>query len=123
LGNGTIYHGKTIVRETETKEKLSFYIEAKERNIAYDAIAILPEYIFISVPQFDDRLEKEIDEWLYVMKHGEVRADFQAPSMQKVAERLNILNRSQGARNEYLKYKEVENSTYQIPSKVGTSSS
>jgi predicted transposase/invertase (TIGR01784 family) len=56
------------------------------------------------VPQFDDRLEKEIDEWLYVMKHGEVPTDFQSPSMQKVADRLNILNMSQGTRNEYLKY-------------------
>jgi predicted transposase/invertase (TIGR01784 family) len=104
LGHGTIYHGKTIVRETDTKEKLSFHIEDKEWNIAYDVIDISPEYIFIAVPQFDDHLEKEIDEWLYMMKYGEVRADFQSPSMQKVANRLNILNMSQGARNEYLKY-------------------
>ena len=104
LGNGTVYHGKTIFRETETDEKLSFHIEDKEHHIAYDAIDILPEYIFISVPQFDDRLEKEIDEWLYVMKHGEVPTGFQSPSMAKVAERLSILNMSQGARNEYFKY-------------------
>jgi predicted transposase/invertase (TIGR01784 family) len=104
IGNGTIYHGKTIVHETETKERLTFNIKDKATNTVYDAIDILPEYIFISVPQFDDHLEKEIDEWLYVMKHEEVKPDFKSPTMQKVAERLNMLNMTQAMRNEYFYY-------------------
>ncbi len=104
LGNGTIYHGKTIFHETESKEKLSFHIEDKERQVIYDAIDILPEYIFISIPQFDDHLEKEMDEWLYVMKHEDVRPEFKSPYMSKVAARLSILNMTTEMRNEYINY-------------------
>ncbi len=104
LGNGTIYHGKTIFHETESKEKLNFHIEDKERQVIYDAIDILPEYIFISIPQFDDHLEKEMDEWLYVMKHEDVRPEFKSPYMSKVAARLSVLNMTTEMRNEYINY-------------------
>ena len=32
-----------------------------------------------------------MDEWLYVVKHSEVKKDFKSPYMKKVAKRLDIL--------------------------------
>ena len=71
-GNGAIYHGKTIIHEIESKDKLSVHIKNKETGKIFDATNILPEYFYISVPLFNDRLEKEIDDWLHVMKYDEV---------------------------------------------------
>ena len=60
-GNGAIYHGKTIIHEIETNEKLSVHIKNQETGEVFDATNILPEYFYISIPLFNDRLEKEID--------------------------------------------------------------
>ena len=103
IGDGPIYHGKTIVREVETKEKLSIHIEDKNKKVV-DATEIFPEYIFISIPQFDDKVKREIDEWLYVMKYEEVKEEFKSPYMREVASRLDILKMTTDARNEYYKY-------------------
>jgi predicted transposase/invertase (TIGR01784 family) len=108
IGNGPIYHGKTVMREIETEEKLTIHIEDEKTHQTYDATEIFPEYIFISIPQFNDRLESELDEWLYVMKNEEVKAEFKSPYMKKLAERLDVLRMTRSERDEYAKYvKEV----------------
>jgi predicted transposase/invertase (TIGR01784 family) len=53
------------------------------------------------VPLFDDVVKDELDEWLYMMKHAEVKADFKSPYMKKVAERLNILKMTPTERKKY----------------------
>jgi predicted transposase/invertase (TIGR01784 family) len=82
------------------------HIEDADHNII-DATDIFPEYIFISVPQFDDQVRRELDEWLYVIKHSEVKPEFKSPYMQLVAEKLSILKMDTEMRNAYLNYKKV----------------
>jgi predicted transposase YdaD len=53
---------------------------------------------------FDDVINSEIDEWLYVMKHSEIRQGFKSPYMKKVAERLSVIKMSSEERNEYIYY-------------------
>ena len=84
IGNGTIYHGKTIIHEIETNEKLSVHMKNQETGKEFDATDILPEYFYISVPLFNDRLEREIDEWLHVMKYDEVPKNYHSPYMAQV---------------------------------------
>ena len=103
-GTGAVYHGKTIIHEIETKEKLSVHIKSQETNEVFDATDILPEYFYISIPLFNDRLEKEIDDWLYVMKHDEVPEGFHSPYMQQVAEKLSILKMTPEERASYSYY-------------------
>ena len=91
-GSGSIYHGKTIIHEIETNDKLSVHIENKETGKTFDATDILPEYFFISVPLFNDRLEKEIDEWLHVMKYDEVPENYHSPYMEQVAAKLSMIS-------------------------------
>jgi predicted transposase/invertase (TIGR01784 family) len=105
VGKGAIHHGQTIIRELETKEKLTVHITDPEtREIICDATDILPEYFFISVPLFNDRLEKEMDDWLYVLKYDNIPATYHSPYMQRVADKLSILKMTPDERNSYYVY-------------------
>jgi predicted transposase/invertase (TIGR01784 family) len=101
---GTIYHGKTIIHEIDTNERLSVHLKNHETNEVFDATDILPEYFFISVPNFNDRLIEEIDDWLYVMKHDNVPETFHSPYMSQVADKLSILKMSKDERADYTYY-------------------
>ncbi|WP_341749497.1 Rpn family recombination-promoting nuclease/putative transposase [Candidatus Tisiphia endosymbiont of Sialis lutaria] len=104
-GNGTIYHGKTIIHEIESNERLTIHIKNKETHEIFDATNILPEYFYISVPLFNDRLEKEIDDWLHVLKYDEVPPTYHSPYMSQVAEKLNILKMTPEERANYSYYR------------------
>lgn len=103
-GNGAIYHGKTIIHEVETNDKLSVHIKNQETQEVFDATDILPEYFYISVPLFNGRLEKEMDDWLHVMKYDEIPENYHSPYMAQVAEKLSILKMTQDERNRYMYY-------------------
>ena len=104
VGNAPIYHGKTIVHEVGTNERLHVHIKNPETKEVFDATDILPEYFFISIPLFNDRLEKEIDDWLYVMKYDDVPTEFHSPYMKLVAEKLAILKMTPPERSNYSYY-------------------
>ena len=104
IGNGAIYHGKTIIHEIETNEKLSVHIKNQETEEIFDATDILPEYFYISIPLFNDRLEKEIDDWLHVMKYDKIPKNYHSPYMLQVAEKLSILKMSPEERANYSYY-------------------
>lgn len=103
-GNGAIYQGKTIIHEIETNEKLSVHIKNQQTGEVFDATDILPEYFYISVPLFNDRLEREIDDWLHVMKYDEVPPNYHSPYMVQVAEKLSILKMTPEERANYSYY-------------------
>ena len=105
VGKGAIYHGKTIIHEIETNERLTVEIRNPETQQTFDATDILPEYFFISVPLFNDRLEREIDDWLYVMKYDNVPTKFHSPYMKQVAEKLSMLKMSTDERDSYYHYR------------------
>ncbi len=105
IGKGAIYHGKTIIHEIESNERLTVHIENKETNEVFDATDILPEYFFISVPLFNDRLEKEMDDWLYVMKYDNIPDKFHSPYMKQVADKLSILKMTPDERESYSYYR------------------
>jgi len=50
---------------------------------------------------FNDRLEKEIDDWLYVLKYDDIPTTFRSPYMQKVADKLSILKMTPAGREGY----------------------
>lgn len=106
LGDGItpIYHGKTVIKDIKSKKKLSVHIENKQDHTIYDATDIFPEYIFISIPCFQDKVKSEIDEWLYVMKHEVVKPEFKSPCMHLVEEKLSILQMTTERRDEYFHY-------------------
>lgn len=104
IGNGAIHHGETIIKEIESEARLTIHLKNSETGEVFDATNILPEYFFISIPLFNNRLEKEIDEWLYVMKYEQVPANFHSVYMQKIAEKLAILKMTVEGRATYSYY-------------------
>ena len=49
-------------------------------------------------------MEKEIDDWLYVMKYDDVPTNFHSPYMKQVAEKMSILKMTPGERESYSYY-------------------
>ena len=104
VGKGAIYHGKTIIHEIHTHEKLSVTLTDKETKKTFESTDIFPEFFFISVPGFNEKLEEEMDDWLYVLKHDDVPKTFHSSYMNQVAEKLSILKMSKSERREYSSY-------------------
>ena len=104
VGNEPIHHGQTIISGLESKEKLTVHIKDPVTHVVTDATDILPEYFFISIPLFDDRLKNEMDAWLYVMKHDDIPKNFHSPYMEKVKDKLAILKMTTEERNNYFAY-------------------
>ncbi len=99
-----LHYGKTIFHEVDRAHPQSLHIADLGMKF-FDAHNIFPEYFVISVPLFNDVIKDELDEWLYMMKHSEVKEDFKSPYMKKVAQRLNILKMSPADRKEYSIYR------------------
>ena len=98
-----LYHGKTIIKEIDNEHPLDLHIGDQGGRI-HDLTRIMPEFFLISVPLFDDVIKQEIDEWLYLMKHSEIKEDFKSPYMKKVAERLSILTMNAKEKDAYYTY-------------------
>lgn len=98
-----IYHGKTIIHEVDTAHPVNVRI-ANQGLVMFEHKNVFPEYFFISIPLFNEVIHQEIDEWLYMMKHSEVREDFKSPYMKKVQERLAVLKMSEADRIAYYSY-------------------
>jgi len=99
-----LHYGKTIFHEIDRVHPQSLHIADLGMKF-FDTHNIFPEYFVISVPLFNDVIKDELDEWLYMMKHSEVKKDFKSPYMKKVADRLNILKMSPADRKEYTSYR------------------
>ena len=104
-----IYHGKTLIHAIDSSHPPSSCLRIDHSKICIEP-TIYPEYFFISVPLFDDLVRAEIDEWLYVMKHEDVKEDFKSPYMKRVMDRLTVLKMNDTDRTVYFKYlKEMVN--------------
>lgn len=98
-----LYHGKTIIHEMNKDHPIDMRI-VNQGFVIYEHHNVFPEYFFISIPSFNDVIKSEIDEWLYVMKHSDVREDFKSPYMNKVSDRLRILKMNKEDRDTYYHY-------------------
>ena len=103
IGGSSLYHGKTIMRDVSSGEKLQLHLKSKTGS--YDLQDIFPEYFVISIPAFHDEIHQSIDEWLYMMKHESIREDFKAQYIKLAAERLNFLKMTMNEQANYMNYK------------------
>lgn len=98
-----LHHGKVIFHEIDHTHPVDVHLIDRGMH-TFDTHNIFPEYFIVSIPLFDDVIKEEIDEWLYLMKHSEVKEDFKSPYMQKVAQRLSILKMTNQEREIYDTY-------------------
>lgn len=98
-----LQHGKVIFHEIDNQHPVDIHFIDRGMNM-FEAHNVFPEYFIISVPVFDDVIKQELDEWLYLLKHSEIKESFKSPYMKKVAERLNIIKMTSTERAVYDRY-------------------
>jgi len=109
-GDDYIYYGSTrfkglntntpliIRKRLQMSEKVFVF---KEKNIEKE---IFPEYYLINVERFKNTINSDIDEWIYMLKNGEIPENFKAKNIDKAREKLKIQAMSEAERKSYERY-------------------
>jgi len=107
-GDDYVYKGVTEFLGLHTGHplKVRTRVEAPEATFSYRSKNIFPEYYLINVERFEDVIQNPLDEWIYLLKHSAVRADFQARHIDKAAQKLALLRMSPKERRRYERYVE-----------------
>lgn len=114
LGSGKdyLYKGNTTFKGRHFKDALNLNkkeFESYTSSVSTDIQTpedIFPEYHIIKVAQFQERVQDKIDEWIYFLKHSEIKKEFKAQGIQSAANKLDILRLSDEERRKYEKYRE-----------------
>jgi len=105
-GDAYIYRGNTEFRSLfdgvplvvkERYEPVKKVFKLREKNI-------FPEYYLINVERFQDIIERDMDEWIYMLKHSSVRDDFCSYKIDRAREKLALLKMSPEERKRYEHY-------------------
>jgi predicted transposase/invertase (TIGR01784 family) len=65
---------------------------------------VFPEYYLINVERFKDVINSDLDEWVYLLKHSALRADFKAKNIDTAREKLALLKMKREERQHYEDY-------------------
>lgn len=108
-GDDYLYHGHTqfIGMNTQTplvvKERIAVVTDIEQRY-QFQEKNKFPEYYLIRVEKFEDVIQQPIDEWIYMLKHSEVKADFSSKHITQAEEKLRLLNMTPEERKQYEQY-------------------
>ena len=106
-GDDYIYYGSTQFRGIHTnsplKVKKRFQMSEKkyvlkERNLEKE---IFPEYYLIHVERFEDKINSDIDEWIYMLKNENIPESFKSKNIEKAREKLKIQQMTDKERKAY----------------------
>ncbi len=106
LGQGKdyVYHGFTHFKRLHIQDTLQLSEDQQEMYKKHKIYQLYPEYYLIKVNNFDDIAKDTLDEWIYFLKNGEIKDDFQAKGIRKASQELNILKLPEQDRSAYEKY-------------------
>lgn len=106
LGQGEdyIYHGETVFTGIHKYDRLKLNEKQKSLFQQTKVSALYPEYYLIKINQFNDVAKDTLDEWIYFLKHEEIKAYFTAKGLQAAREKLDVLKLSAEERAAYERY-------------------
>ncbi|TAN51852.1 MAG: Rpn family recombination-promoting nuclease/putative transposase [Methylococcaceae bacterium] len=106
LGTGQdyIYHGTTRFIGLHTHDELGLSARQKELFKQETVYALFPEYYLIKINRFDDIARDTLDEWIYFLKHEEIKDSFTAKGLRAAQEKLDILKLPPEERAAYERY-------------------
>jgi predicted transposase/invertase (TIGR01784 family) len=100
-----VYQGVTDFQGLHTQKSLTFRRRIAPKTLkTFRTKDIFPEYYLIHVEHFQDVINTELDEWIYLLKHSAIRADFHSKNIDKAGEKLTRLKMSPEDRHHYDKY-------------------
>ena len=65
---------------------------------------LFPEYYLIEVEKFQDIIQSDLDEWIYLLKHSEIKPEFQAKHIQQAKDKLAVMKMSPRERQAYERF-------------------
>jgi len=84
-----IYHGRTEFRGMHNNKVLPLTESQRRCFEAETPGDLYPEYYLLDVTNFNDVAKSTLDEWIYYLKHNEVKESFTAKGMKEVREHLD----------------------------------
>jgi predicted transposase/invertase (TIGR01784 family) len=111
LGTDYLYYGSTNFVGVHTNDILALTEKQQELFGISDVRKIFPEHYLIRVEDFPDKVQSALDEWIYMLKHSEVKPDFRANHIQEASAKLRIMNLDEPQRKAYDEY--MQNVSYQ----------
>ncbi|MEM6405546.1 MAG: Rpn family recombination-promoting nuclease/putative transposase [Pseudomonadota bacterium] len=108
LGQGKdyVYHGKTTFLGLHHQDTLELSQNQQKLYEKSQINEIFPEYYLIKVNNFNDIARDNLDEWIYFLKHEEIKEDFQAKGLKKAKQELDILKLPETERLAYSRYQD-----------------
>jgi predicted transposase/invertase (TIGR01784 family) len=104
LGDDYIYKGTTKFIGLNKQDELKLP-EKVRQLVARESISDLyPNYYIIKVNQFDDIAKNTLDQWIYFLKHEEIKRDFNAKGLIEAKQKLDKMKLSDEERKEYEYY-------------------
>ena len=109
-GDDYIYYGSTQFRGVHTNNplKVKKRVELpektfvlKDKNIEKE---IFPEYYLIHVEKFEDKINSDIDEWIYMLKNEAIPENFKSKNIDKARQKLLVQKMSDAERKSYEHY-------------------
>lgn len=110
IGDDYLYYGSTQFTGIHTQDTLALAEKQFKLFGTRDIRKIFPEYYLIRVEKFPDEVHEAIDEWIYMLKHSEVKPEFTAKHIQDASEKLRVMNLTEAQRKAYNEY--LQNVSY-----------
>lgn len=103
LGQGKdyLYYGSTSFVGVHENDVLGLSEEHQTLFGVKEVCKIFPEYHLIRVAKFSDAVQNAIDEWIYMLKHSEIKPEFRARHIQDASAKLRALSLSLEERQAY----------------------
>jgi predicted transposase/invertase (TIGR01784 family) len=92
-GDDYVYHGKIHFTGLHNQDEL--HLSPAQRKLFDKELAgdIYPEYYILKINNFNDNAQDCLDEWIYFLKHHEIKEEFKAKGLaraRKVLDRANL---------------------------------
>jgi predicted transposase/invertase (TIGR01784 family) len=104
LGTDYLYYGSTNFVGVHTNDILALTEKQQEVFGIREVRKIFPEHYLIRVEDFPDKVQSALDEWIYMLKHSEVRPEFTAHHIQEASAKLRLMSLDEPLRKAYDDY-------------------
>jgi len=106
-GDDYLYHGKTAFYGMHSGNELLLNDRQKLFYQRDSIHQLYPEYYIIKVNQFDDVAKSSFDEWIYFLKHEEIKDSFSAKGLQEARQIFDVMRLPKTERAEYEGFQEA----------------
>ena len=107
FGKDYVYYGKTEFRGIHSNDLL----QIREKVKGPDHLTHLqtkkntfPEYYLIRVESFQDIIEEDLDEWIYLLKHESIKSEFKSKHIHQAGKKLDLVTMGSEERKRYERY-------------------